>query len=186
MIALILATLSSPLVAHARRPPDAAAVKQRIDSIVAALRFPEDDGELWGSASLREMYLHSALFLPGIEGYLRANPKAPELNVRVALRALQCLQLDQYLDFTARLAQAHKGAVGKWALFYALVPGAEWSMRLGVAYKDERVRSVLKQVSASSNADEQVRSAVTELLRGDISRYARTGREHAVLECGSQ
>jgi hypothetical protein len=183
MATAVFATMSSARFADGGRPPDAVAVGARIDAIVAGIREPEFDDELWESSALREMYRNSTLFLPGIESYLRTNPAAAEIKAHVALLALQCLPLGQYLGFTSRLAKAGKGEIGEWALFYSVVPGFEWSLRLGLEYKDARVRAVLSDVAASANADDQVRSAVEGILRGDVARTAKRDKDRALLKC---
>jgi len=121
--------------------------------------------------------------LPDVECLLRCYPRAPDQQIHVAILVLQCLGLDDNVDFLNRLALLAAGGVSPWALLYGIAPGEEWSVRVELHYKEPKVRDVLKRLARSPNADKRARSAIAAILSGAAAKYDRESGEKTVLKC---
>lgn len=113
--------------------------------------------------------------LSAVDLYLSCTPYAPPAEVQLVISALQCLDLDTYLDFLRRLAKEPKGQVTESAMYYALSPGDRFSTRLATEHANPAVNAALKEVVNSPNLTPALQRMVIEMLDGTAAKAIKPG-----------
>ena len=157
---------------------------KRIEGILSSTTYLQEvDDELFSDKRMQEVLARPERFRSEVESYLKGHPSAAETRIRIAILGMQCLKLDDYLQFVETLSAAERGRMSRWALFYSVVPGFEWSTRLALGYRDGRIRRTLESVSRSANSDEKIRLAIGSILDGTASRAITMHKTIPTLRC---
>jgi hypothetical protein len=156
---------------------------QRVQIIVSSLKEPNYDDELLEHPLMKEVFENPGRFLSEAEAYLVQHSDLTKVQARVALSALQCAPLDDYLRLLDTLGRAGRGKVNQWSLFYAVTPGFEWSTRLAKRFRDKTVRDTLNRLVRSANATAAVRSSVVHILDGTAARSIEREKWVPMLRC---
>jgi len=165
---------------------DSGSFGRRVQQVVADLKHPEFDDELFAHPLMREMFNSPERFLSDGQTFLLGHPGLPELQSRVAVLALQCAGLDQYLSLLERLSNAAAGTISQWVLFYSVSPGLESSTRLPMGFRDKKIRVALRRAARSPNATPNLREAVKEILDGTIARFIAREKWATALKCNGK
>jgi hypothetical protein len=161
-------------------------IQRVIDKIVRespSLADPGWDDDLWTNKEMKELVRQPGRFRDPIEQYLLGPGKKSDAAIRVAVLAVQCLPLGDYIAFVGHLAGVGKGQVSGRALLYGIVPGSEWSTRIQLGYDNPGIKELLLAVKGSPNADKNVRSIVDHILAGQYARDLRRTGKKPNLRC---
>ncbi len=140
-------------------------------------------GVVSADATFRKWVNNSKATVVDVEQYLHCGAAASAFEAQIAVLPLQCLDLEAYLDFLKRIAEAPKNQTIEWALFYAISPGDSWSSRLALSYTDPKVKSTLGAVANSPNATPGLQRIVMEILDGRTAKALEKKNTKLALSC---
>jgi hypothetical protein len=155
----------------------------RVQQVALDLKYPEVNDEIYSHPLMREMFAHPEPFLTDAQTFFFQHPDLAELQSRVAITALQCANIDEYLKLLDRLSSAAKGKVSEWVLFYSVVPGFESSTRLATGFRDKKIQGALKKVARSPNATPNLRDAIKHILDGTAANAISSEKWTPTLVC---
>jgi hypothetical protein len=166
--------------------PDKGSFGERVVHVASDIKYPEVDDEIYSHPLMKEMFAHADHFIADAKEFFFQHPELPELQARVAMMALQCASLDEYLKLVDRLSGAARGKISQWVLFYSIAPGFEESTRLAMGFHDKKVRSVLMKAARSPNATPNLRQAVREILDGTAAGFVTREKWVTTLKCNGK
>ncbi len=144
--------------------------------------------ERWSKdATFRKWAASPKSTLAEVDRYLRCTPAASPTEVELATLTLQCLDFGAYLNHLKGLSRAAKNDAVGWGLYYALAPGfLRWSTQVAVKYTDAKVKSTLKEVARSANANTTVQKMIIEILDGSAKKAVAKRPIAPILTCGAR
>jgi hypothetical protein len=169
------------------RSPSLRAFGKEIKGILArSQKAGKNPHESWSKdATFRKLAASPKSTLAKVELTLRCSPPTDPSQVEIASLALQCLDLQAYLDYVKRLAKAPKSDAMGWAMFHAIVPGPRWSTRLALNYSNPEVSSTLKEIIRTPNVSLAMQKIISEILDGSAKKELEKNPVKPLLTCGS-
>lgn len=144
--------------------------------------------ERWSKdATFRQWAVSPKSTLAEVDRYLRCTPMASPMEVELATLTLQCLDFGAYLNYLKGLSLVAKNDAVGWGLYYALAPGfLRWSTQVAARYTDAKVKSTLKEVARSANANTTVQKMIIEILDGSAKKAMAKRPIKPILTCGAR
>lgn len=138
------------------------------------------DGPMLHVPGIREIFRSPVQYVASARAVI-ANPSASADAKRVAVLVMQCLSIDEYLDFLrfvferVRESQCPDSALAK-----AIFPGEDWGFVIAENYQQEGVRELLLEIEESGVGGEAMREKIEAILDGRTAEYLEHLRKSGV------
>jgi hypothetical protein len=169
------------------RSPSLRAFGKEIKGILArSEKAGKNPHESWSKDSaFRKLATGPKSTLAKVELTLHCTPPTDPSEVEIASLALQCLDLQAYLDYVKRLSKAPKSDAIGWAIYHAIVPGPRWSTRLALNHTNPEVSSTLTEIMRTPNVSLAMQKIISEILDGSAKKELEKNAVKPLLTCGS-
>ena len=107
-----------------------------------------------------------------------ADPRASADAKRVAVLVMQCLPIDEYVDFLRlTFENVRAGRCPESVLSKAIFPGADWGFVVAENYQRDDVRELLLSIEASSVGGDAMHAKIESIFDGHTAEYLKHLRE---------
>lgn len=135
------------------------------------------DGPLLDVPSIREVFRTPAPQEAEARAVI-ADPRASGDAKRVAALLMQCLPIDEYIDFVRFIFEnVHENRCPDSVLSNAIFPGEDWGFVLAESHQRADVRELLLEIDASNVGGDAMRAKIKAILEGQTAAYLKHVRE---------